>query len=80
MLKKNLLNWPCEWLNFFVSGYKEISDADLPGMFDYRCRFSLSSAGCSVSVYDQREAEDICDMDEECKGFVMSSSKTWTGQ
>ena len=32
-----------------------------------------------MSVFDRREAEDICDMDEECKGFVMSATKTWTG-
>lgn len=60
--------------------YKQISNVDLPGMYDYRCRFSLSSAGCSVSVYDRREAEDICDMEEECQGFVMSPTKTWTGR
>lgn len=63
-----------------VTKYIKIPHADLPGMYDYRCRFSLSSAGCSVSVYDQREAEDVCDMDEECKGFVMSPTKTWTGR
>ena len=63
----------------FILGYRHVPTADLPGLYDYRCRFSLSSAGCSVSVFDRREAEDICDMDEECKGFVMSATKTWTG-
>lgn len=63
-----------------LTRYKHVTNADLPGLFDYRCRFSLSSAGCSVSVFDRREAEDICDMDEECKGFVMSATKTWTGR
>lgn len=52
---------------------------DMPGLHDYRCRLSLSVATCTVSVYDVQEAEEICEADEQCKGFVMSKQKTWTG-
>ncbi|XP_005090794.1 extracellular tyrosine-protein kinase PKDCC [Aplysia californica] len=53
---------------------------DLPGQFDYRCRFSMSGGACTLSVFDLREAQDICDMDEECQGFIWTRKKTWTGR
>lgn len=52
---------------------------DLPGMFDYRCRVSLYGSGCTVSVFDEKEAEEVCDLDPFCKGFVVSKERTWTG-
>ncbi|KAK6181547.1 hypothetical protein SNE40_009378 [Patella caerulea] len=54
--------------------------SDLPGQHDYRCRFSMSGVGCTVSVFDQREAEDICKIDPECKGFVITDQTTWAGR
>lgn len=62
-----------------MTGYKILQQTDMPGLHDYRCRLSLSVATCTVSVYDTREAEDICAMMEECRGFVMSKQTTWTG-
>lgn len=41
---------------------------------------SMSGGGCTLSVFDQREAEDICDDDPECKGFIMTKQHTWTGE
>ncbi|XP_046338858.2 extracellular tyrosine-protein kinase PKDCC-like [Haliotis rufescens] len=57
--------------------YKE---SDLPGQFDYRCRFSMSGGGCTLSVFDRQEAEDLCNLDPDCKGFVFTNQKTWTGR
>ena len=62
-----------------ITAYKKIANVDLAGIHDYRCRFSLSVMECTISVFDQREAEDVCDIDDECRGFVMSQNKTWTG-
>ena len=62
-----------------VSDYKRVEQSDLPGEYDYRCRMSMSGGGCTLSVFDQREAEDICDVDPDCKGFVMTQQHTWTG-
>lgn len=52
---------------------------DLPGIHDYRCWASLSGTGCALSVFDRKEAEDMCDTDPECHGFVMTEETTWTG-
>ncbi|KAL5009400.1 hypothetical protein ScPMuIL_014981 [Solemya velum] len=60
--------------------YAVYENRDLPGMFDYRCRFSISGSGCTVSVFDRKEAEELCDKDPECSGFVLSSQRTWTGR
>lgn len=57
-----------------------MEQSDLPGQYDYRCRMSMSGGGCTLSVFDQREAEDICDDDPECKGFIMTKQHTWTGE
>lgn len=67
---------PC----LLVSEYKVLDSSDLPGQFDYRCRMSMSGAGCTLSVFDQREAEDLCEQDPECKALVMTDQLTWAGQ
>ncbi|ESO92038.1 hypothetical protein LOTGIDRAFT_62659, partial [Lottia gigantea] len=59
--------------------YIKYSSRDLPGEYDYRCRYSMSGGGCTVSVFDRKEAEDLCSRDPECKSFVMTNSLTWTG-
>lgn len=56
-----------------------MEESDLPGQFDYRCRYSIATSGCTVSVFDQKEAEDLCDYDPECQAFVISSETSWTG-
>ncbi|XP_064601711.1 extracellular tyrosine-protein kinase PKDCC-like [Liolophura sinensis] len=60
--------------------YREYKNSDTPGHFDYRCKLSLSGSGCTISVFDQREAEDMCNTDPECRSFVMTSQMTWTGR
>ncbi|XP_014681490.1 PREDICTED: extracellular tyrosine-protein kinase PKDCC-like isoform X2 [Priapulus caudatus] len=60
--------------------YKVIHDADLPGMFDYRCQLTLSANGCSFSVFNVREAEEVCSADTYCKAFILAKEKTWTGR
>ena len=62
-----------------ISEFECLEGHDLPGQYDYRCRLSLSGSGCTISVFDQREAEEICSADLECQGFVMTNDKTWTG-
>ncbi|KAK3597422.1 hypothetical protein CHS0354_040160 [Potamilus streckersoni] len=94
MNSKELLSLMDKIVNLYKSGwylnrtkpddyqteYKKVEKSDLPGQYDYRCRFSLSGSGCTVSVFDQKEAEEVCDLDPECKGFVISSQKSWTGR
>lgn len=64
----------------YQTRYKVHPKMDLPGKYDYRCRVSLSGSGCTVSIFDQKEAEKICDSDPDCQGFVMSKDRTWTGR
>lgn len=66
---------------FFISfaEYKKIDDCDLPEQFDYRCRYSIATSGCTVSAFDEKEAEDLCEFDSQCQAFVISRKKTWTG-
>ena len=64
-----------------LPAYKLFLSSDLPGQYDYSCRYTLGGVGCTVSVYDQREAEDLCDREPDCKAFVLSHNhKTWTGE
>lgn len=60
--------------------YKKLEHTDLPGQHDYRCRLSLSMATCTVSVFDLQEAEDLCNSDQDCKGFVVAQQTTWSGR
>ncbi|KAL8580760.1 hypothetical protein ACOMHN_018432 [Nucella lapillus] len=64
----------------FGTRYKAMAESDLPGQYDYRCRMSMSGGGCTLSVFDQREAEDLCDLDPECHAFVLTTQRTWTGR
>ncbi|KAI0236607.1 Extracellular tyrosine-protein kinase PKDCC [Lamellibrachia satsuma] len=63
-----------------ISAYHEIRASDLPGQWDYHCRYTVASSGCTVSVFDRREAEDMCDAEPDCRAFVLSSERTWTGR
>ncbi|KAL4238331.1 hypothetical protein ACF0H5_003041 [Mactra antiquata] len=62
------------------SKYSVLHESDLPGLYDYRCRLSLSIASCTISVYDEHEAEDVCNNEEQCEGFVMTKHITWSGR
>ncbi|PVD25591.1 hypothetical protein C0Q70_13249 [Pomacea canaliculata] len=64
----------------FETSYKGTERSDLPGQFDYRCRMSLSGTGCTLSVFDLREAEDMCNGDHECRGFIVTNQRTWIGR
>lgn len=64
----------------FISIYKRIEQSDLPGLHDYRCPMSISMATCTLSVFDVQQAEEVCNSDPECKGFVVARQKTWTGR
>lgn len=62
----------------YKTEYTCLPDQDLPGLHDYRCRYSIGF-GCYISVYDQKEAEVLCNNDRQCKGFVISPHRTWSG-
>ncbi|GLH01998.1 Uncharacterized protein GBIM_08049 [Gryllus bimaculatus] len=61
-------------------GFKRISNADLPGMFDYHCRNSISAVSCVISVFNAEEAAELCAKDPDCKAVVLSKEQTWTGR
>lgn len=60
--------------------YRRFASSDLPGAYDYRCHLSLSGNGCTLSVFDVREAQDICNLDSNCTAFVLTHHRTWTGR
>lgn len=64
----------------FSKDYQLYPASDLPGKFDYRCRLSLSGSGCTRSAYDVMEAATQCDSDPDCRGFVVTSQRTWSGR
>ncbi|XP_066281988.1 extracellular tyrosine-protein kinase PKDCC-like [Branchiostoma lanceolatum] len=63
-----------------MTGYKKVLQSDVPGVGDFDCLRSLSRGACAVSVFDAQEAASMCDSDAECKGFVLTSRKTWIGR
>lgn len=80
-LRRRLINLELTTvLALSIAAYKKIDDSDLPGLFDYRCRYSIATSGCTVSAFDEKEAEELCDFDSQCQAFVISSQKTWTGR
>lgn len=62
--------------------YKVMLDTDLPGYHDYWCPSTRSPEvnNCVFSVASEEEAQYICAMDKECRAFVMTEDKTWTGR
>lgn len=63
-----------------LSGFKVIPQHDLPALYDYRCKLTVSGYGCSQSVFDEEEAAAICAADSDCKAFVFTNVFTWTGR
>ena len=66
-------------MHYIFTEYTSYNHSDLPGMFDYRCKSTIGGAACTVSVFDVREAQQICDADDQCHCFVISPQRTWTG-
>ena len=62
--------------------YDAIPRADFPGLHDYQCSMtqSLSAVNCQFLAFDETEAKQRCNEDSQCKAFVMSDDKTWTGE
>lgn len=63
-----------------IAAYERIEQRDMPGVHDFVCQASLAPNACTLSVFDVREAEDVCDREATCKAFVMTDQKTWTGK
>ncbi|XP_078000617.1 extracellular tyrosine-protein kinase PKDCC-like [Glandiceps talaboti] len=61
-------------------GYRVLAGRDLSGKYDYRCMMSHSGDNCMLSAFNEQEAEDMCSSDKECRAFVVTSKKTWTGR
>ncbi|ELT95075.1 hypothetical protein CAPTEDRAFT_134027 [Capitella teleta] len=55
-------------------------DDHATSVHDFVCQASLAPNACTLSVFDVREAEDVCDREATCKAFVMTDQKTWTGK
>lgn len=66
----------------FTDTYKVMLDMDLPGYYDYWCPSTRCPEvnNCVFSVASEEEAQYICAMDKECRAFVMTEDKTWTGE
>ncbi|XP_071810404.1 extracellular tyrosine-protein kinase PKDCC-like [Asterias amurensis] len=64
------------------NAYQLIEDGDLPKHGDYWCASSLhmGSPSCVLLAFDENEAKYLCDQDDQCRSFVMTSEKTWTGR
>lgn len=60
--------------------YMMMTGSDLPGLHDYRCRYTIARSSCTVTVHDHIEAEQLCDFDPECRAFVLSNRTSWTGK
>ncbi|XP_029449167.1 extracellular tyrosine-protein kinase PKDCC [Rhinatrema bivittatum] len=47
---------------------------------NYRCWPSYDHKGCLLSVFDIREAMEVCESHPQCKAFVWTNQTTWTGR
>lgn len=60
--------------------YKKIVKADFPTLHDYHCSNTRLPGACELAVYNIAEARYECDMDDECRAFVTTKTKLWTGE
>uniref|UniRef100_A0A8D2KXL2 Extracellular tyrosine-protein kinase PKDCC n=1 Tax=Varanus komodoensis TaxID=61221 RepID=A0A8D2KXL2_VARKO len=60
------------------SDYKKLPKAAILNE-DYRCWPSYHHKGCLLSVFDVREAIDVCESHSQCSAFVLTNQTTWTG-
>ncbi|KAF7252628.1 Extracellular tyrosine-protein kinase PKDCC [Varanus komodoensis] len=61
------------------SDYKKLPKAAILNE-DYRCWPSYHHKGCLLSVFDVREAIDVCESHSQCSAFVLTNQTTWTGR
>ncbi|KFU97013.1 Protein kinase domain-containing protein, cytoplasmic, partial [Pterocles gutturalis] len=47
---------------------------------DYKCWPSYSHLGCLLSVHSAEEAAAICNSQSQCRSFIITQQKTWTGR
>ncbi|XP_044128667.1 extracellular tyrosine-protein kinase PKDCC-like [Bufo gargarizans] len=47
---------------------------------DFRCWPSYNHQGCLLSVHSAEEAAEFCKRRPQCRHFVISQQKTWTGR
>ncbi|XP_064485768.1 extracellular tyrosine-protein kinase PKDCC-like [Ornithodoros turicata] len=64
----------------YLTDYIRQNQSDLLGRFDYRCRMSMSSNICMLSVFDEEEAAETCSSDIACKAFVVTQQRSWSGR
>ncbi|XP_038072424.1 extracellular tyrosine-protein kinase PKDCC-like [Patiria miniata] len=64
------------------NAYEIFADIDLPHQGDFWCTSSLQMGGpsCVLTAFDENEAKHLCDQEEQCTAFIMTSQKTWTGR
>ena len=62
-----------------ITVYTRFPERDLAGLYDYTCRYSTQGGDCTVSVFDYREAQDLCEADPQCQAVVLTNQRTWTG-
>lgn len=46
---------------------------------DFRCWPSYNHQGCLLSVHSVAEAAEFCNSRPQCRNFIMSQQRTWTG-
>ncbi|XP_053139898.1 extracellular tyrosine-protein kinase PKDCC-like [Hemicordylus capensis] len=47
---------------------------------DYKCWLSYSNLGCVLSVHNAEEAAAICSSHPQCRHFIITPRRTWTGR
>uniref|UniRef100_A0ABM5FK34 Extracellular tyrosine-protein kinase PKDCC isoform X1 n=1 Tax=Pogona vitticeps TaxID=103695 RepID=A0ABM5FK34_9SAUR len=60
------------------SDYRRVPEAAILNE-NYRCWPSYHHKGCLLSVFDVREAIEVCESHSQCKAFVLTNQTTWTG-
>uniref|UniRef100_A0A8D0DYZ1 Extracellular tyrosine-protein kinase PKDCC n=1 Tax=Salvator merianae TaxID=96440 RepID=A0A8D0DYZ1_SALMN len=61
------------------SDYRKMPEAAIVNE-NYKCWPSYHHKGCLLSVFDLREAMEICEGHSQCKAFVFTNQTTWTGR
>nr|XP_033791549.1 extracellular tyrosine-protein kinase PKDCC isoform X2 [Geotrypetes seraphini] len=59
--------------------YRRVPDTSIVEE-NYRCWPSYHHQGCLLSVFDLREAIEVCESHSQCKAFVWTNQTTWTGR
>ncbi|XP_030050469.1 extracellular tyrosine-protein kinase PKDCC [Microcaecilia unicolor] len=59
--------------------YRRVPDTSIVEE-NYKCWPSYHHKGCLLSVFDLREAIEVCESHSQCKAFVWTNQTTWTGR